>query len=201
MYSSRPGLILAFHGTDKSVVQKVVSETQHLEISSNIWDWLGHGAYFWENSPARALEFAETSSKRNSKIKNPAVLGAVLDLGYCLDLLDYKNLSILKAAYEIRKEVVETSGFALPQNKPSKGDHNDLLVRELDCFVVETVHDINRLRNQKPFDSVKGVFWEGPPLYPNAGFREKDHIQICVRNPNCIKGFFIPREKTEFPIS
>ncbi|MBT1687273.1 hypothetical protein [Dawidia soli] len=200
MYSARPGLILAFHGTDKSVVQKVVSETQHLEISSNIWDWLGHGAYFWENSPTRALEFAETSSKRkDSKIKSPAVLSAVLDLGYCLDLLDYKNLSILKAAYEIRKDIVETSGFPLPQNKPSKGDHNDLLVRELDCVVIETVHDINRSRNQRPFDSVKGVFWEGPPLYPNAGFREKDHIQICIRNPNCIKGFFVPREKAEFP--
>jgi hypothetical protein len=44
------------------------------------------------------------------------------------------------------------------------------------------------------FDSVRGVFWEGRELYPNAGFREKDHIQICIRNPNCIKGFFYPRE-------
>jgi hypothetical protein len=44
------------------------------------------------------------------------------------------------------------------------------------------------------FDSVRGVFWEGNEPYPNAGFREKNHIQISVRNPNCIKGFFIPRE-------
>lgn len=27
-------------------------------------------------------------------------------------------------------------------------------------------------------------------LYPSAGFREKDHIQIAVINPNCIKAFF-----------
>ena len=45
-----------------------------------------------------------------------------------------------------------------------------------------------------PFDSVRGVFWEGKELYKNAGFREKDHIQICIRNPNCIKGYFLPRE-------
>ena len=36
-------------------------------------------------------------------------------------------------------------------------------------------------------------FWEGQELYPNAGFREKNHIQICVCNPNCIKGYFLPR--------
>jgi len=40
---------------------------------------------------------------------------------------------------------------------------------------------------------VKGVFWEGHSLYPNAGFAEKNHIQICVCNPNCIKGYFLPR--------
>jgi len=43
------------------------------------------------------------------------------------------------------------------------------------------------------YDSVKGVFTEGEELYNNAGFKEKDHIQICIRNPNCIKGYFLPR--------
>jgi len=33
--------------------------------------------------------------------------------------------------------------------------------------------------------------WENP----GAGFKEKNHIQICVRNRNCIKGYFLPREK------
>ncbi len=31
-------------------------------------------------------------------------------------------------------------------------------------------------------------------LYPEAGLTEKNHIQICIRNPNCIKSFFLPRE-------
>lgn len=26
-----------------------------------------------------------------------------------------------------------------------------------------------------------------------AGIKEKSHIQICVRNTNCIKGYFLPR--------
>ena len=35
--------------------------------------------------------------------------------------------------------------------------------------------------------------WLGNGIYfCNAGFKEKNHIQICVRNPNCIKGFLNP---------
>jgi len=45
----------------------------------------------------------------------------------------------------------------------------------------------------EPFDSVRSLFVEGEELYPGAGFHEKNHIQICIRNPNCIKSFFVPR--------
>ena len=60
--------------------------------------------------------------------------------------------------------------------------------------VIETVHTLKKQAGQSSFDSVRGVFFEGEEIYPNASFRVKDHIQICVRNPNCIKGFFLPRE-------
>ena len=43
------------------------------------------------------------------------------------------------------------------------------------------------------YDSVRGVFFEGNELYPTSGFREKDHIQISIINPNCIKAFFKER--------
>ena len=65
--------------------------------------------------------------------------------------------------------------------------------QKLDCAVVQTALTYNQDTNAHPYDSVKGVFWEGQELYPNAGFREKNYIQICVCNPNCIKGYFLPR--------
>lgn len=67
-------------------------------------------------------------------------------------------------------------------------------MRRLDCTVIEIAHPINEDAKKRSFDSVKGVFWEGDKLYPEAGFTEKNHIQICIRNPNCIKGFFLPCE-------
>lgn len=77
------------------------------------------------------------------------------------------------------------------------GKLSELMLRELDCAVIEVLHKARENGGFPQFDSVKGVFWEGKELYPNAGFREKDHIQICVRNPNCIKGLFLPRDFNE----
>ena len=84
----------------------------------------------------------------------------------------------------------------LPINK-NIGSNGDLLLRHLDCAVIEYEHAINEMAKVKSFDSVRGVFVEGNDLYPGGGIKEKNHIQICVRNPNCIKGYFLPRMKDE----
>lgn len=166
--------------------------------STNEYDWLGHGVYFWDNSPSRALEFATFLEKNPNKarrpIKKPAVIGAVLELGHCLDLLDYENLQFVKDAYNALASSYNASGISLPQNK-TVGTTKDLLLRELDCAVIRTLHAAGKKLGRPSFDSVRGVFWEGDELYENAGFREKDHIQICICNPNCIKGYFLPKSE------
>jgi hypothetical protein len=197
MYSTRSGLIFGFHGCDESVVNEVVNRKIDLRESQNNYDWLGHGIYFWENSPERALEYAtflkENPERAKNPIIHPSVIGAVIDLGVCFDLIDYNMLKLLKNGYDLFNTVLQNTGRKLPINKTA-GHSSDLLMRELDCAVIESIHDFRKEKSFTPFDSVRGVFWEGGELYPNAGFREKDHIQICVRNPNCIKGYFIPRE-------
>ncbi len=197
MYSRKHGLILGFHGCDLSVRDKVVSKKGfNLTKSENEYDWLGHGIYFWENDFDRALFFATESSKRNSKIKEPAVLGAVIDLGFCLDLLESSNFELLKNGYDILKSAYDNSLLSdnpieLPKNIDIDKS-GDVLLRNLDCAVIEVVHALN-LKLGNEYDSVRGAFWEGEELYPNAGFKNKNHIQIAIRNPNCIKGYFIPR--------
>jgi hypothetical protein len=179
-------------------VNDVVLDTTTLKASTNKYDWLGHGIYFWDNSFARALEYAtflrDNPGRSKIKIKTPAVLGAVINLGHCLDLLDFENLELVKLGYEILVATNEASDSPIPVNKVV-GGNEELLVRELDCAVFETLHEVRREKKLPAFDSVRGVFWEGKRLYPNAGFREKDHIQICIRNPNCIKGYFLPRKE------
>ena len=69
MYTTRNNLVLAFHGCDKSIVDEILLSKKSLSQSNNDYDWLGNGIYFWENSPSRALEFAETLSKQPNKKK------------------------------------------------------------------------------------------------------------------------------------
>lgn len=97
----------------------------------------------------------------------------------------------MKSAYDSLVKITGT--WNLPENKKA-GTSKDILLRELDCAVIQTLHENMRINGEKPFDSIRGVFWEGEEVYPNASFREKDHIQICIINPNCIKGLFLPRE-------
>ena len=142
MYSTRSGLILGFHGCDQSIVTDVITGKTSLLNSVNEYDWIGHGVYFWDNSPGRAIEFAKMLSKlKNSGkkvIRKPAVIGAVIDLGFCLDLLDYQNLALIKGAHEILAASYGGDITRMPENK-NVGSNKDLLVRELDCAVVETL--------------------------------------------------------------
>lgn len=199
MYRRKQGLTLAFHGCDASVIAPVINGEVHLNPSRNSYDWLGHGIYFWEFDQERAFSYAadlSVSLRSNApKVSQPGVIGAVIDLGNCLDLMDYQTLQLVRLAYEHLLKGVLGDDQLLPKNKRDSRS-GDLLMRDLDCAVIESLHEIwvHDLR-QPPFDSVRGVFWEGNELYPNAGFREKDHIQICIRNPNCIKGLFLPRKE------
>ncbi|MET7000434.1 hypothetical protein [Chitinophaga defluvii] len=200
VYSSDPGLILGFHGCEKSVRDAVVNEQTMLLSSNKIHEWLGHGTYFWQNNYERALDFV-THPPDGRKISTPAVLGAVISLDNCLDLMDAQYIEHVRAYYNSLKKIVAKQGMTLPRNKHKKGTSNlwDKVLRELDCYVIENLHKVMKTANIRPFDSVRGVFIEGDAIYPDAGFYDKTHIQVCIRNPNCIKGFFIPRKEVDWP--
>lgn len=194
LYSNKSNLVIGFHGCDQSVVDKVVTGKEPLYYSKNNYDWLGHGIYFWENNVDRALEWAIQLSKyKKTSVIHPAVIGAVIDLGYCFDLMDNHFLNELKEGYKTLVKLCDLYHIALPENSKVKGS-DDLLLRKLDCAVIQTIHNIHKETKSKLYDSVRGVFWEGRSVYPNAGFREKNHIQLCICNPNCIKGYFLPRK-------
>lgn len=65
---------------------------------------LGHGIYFWEGNPARAMEWAE-ARETEGKIEIPFVVGAIIDLRHCLDLFDSGGLREASVAHA---ELVKT---------------------------------------------------------------------------------------------
>lgn len=193
LYKRQPGFVLGFHGCDASVGEAVLSGEEWLKPSENRYDWLGSGIYFWEGNPGRAWQFAEDAAGPQRQItkgtvKNPFVVGAVIDLGYCCSLLDSAALAEVKEMHRTLMDVSRLTGIPLPANKLGP----DKLVRELDCAVIEYMHYLRRRRGAALYDTVRSPFWEGGELYPGAGFAQKAHIQIAVRNPSCIRGYFRP---------
>jgi hypothetical protein len=121
-----------------------------------------------------------------AKIEQPYAVGAVIDLGYCLDLISTTGIEFVKDAYADFKDYMDESGAQMPVNIGT----NDLLQRYLDCAVINHIHSINKRDKRKPFETVRGVFLEGKRIYDTSGFYEKTHIQICVRDRANIKGVF-----------
>lgn len=195
LYSKPPNLVFAFHGCDASVANEVIVNGASLQPSTNNYDWLGSGVYFWEQNYGRAFSWAQEQVKWG-KAKKPAVIGAVIDLGHCLNLTDSTYIDLLKNEYELLVSDCDLTGTPLPVNA---GKSSDKLLRRLDCAVIEHLHaridsgDATVEALPDSFDTVRGLFSEGKPIYEGAGFKEKTHVQICVRNPNCIKALFSPR--------
>ena len=94
--------VLGFHGCDKTVAEAVIAGNAQLSASANEFDWLGHGIYFWESDPQRAMEYATWRAERGD-ISEAAVVGAVIDLRECLDLTNRNDLELVQFAYELCK--------------------------------------------------------------------------------------------------
>jgi hypothetical protein len=153
-------------------------------LSSNDYDWLGPGVYFWESNPHRALEFAREKQKRGDGIEHPFVVGAVIDLGLCLDLTTKDSIESLRDAHSSLLSAIHSMGGPVPVNGPESWR------RRLDCAVIQYLHQILRGSGAEPVDSVRGIFTEGIPIYPGSSFLEKTHVQISVVNLDCIKAVF-----------
>lgn len=210
MYQNRPNLTIGFHGCDRSVRDELVLNPDKVKKSQEKFDWLGHGFYVWENNYERALKWAEDKARRG-KISNPSVVGVLYQLEYCLDFTDSEFIDLLPVYYGLMKDDLSAVDKTLPTNKDLSSDrYKDLVLRELDCAVIEYLHqkideayrnDIKEkgFSELRYFDTARGMFTEGGPVFDGAGVQSKNHIQVCVRNLNCIKGFFVPRKAVKFP--
>lgn len=176
--------IIAYHGCDESVVDRVLRTGETLKVSENDYDWLGTGIYFWEFGPDRAMAWAEELHRRfPRRVTKPAVLGALIQLGTCFDLLDTQHTAMLKTAHE---DYLRGAPNPLPSNQG--------LMHRLDCAVLNYALPWLKDLFGAEFQTVRGVFQEGPSVFDGSDIREKSHIQIAVRDPKCILGYFKPRQ-------
>ncbi len=190
-----PSWVIGYHGCDEEVAEFVLSGEGKLKVSENDYDWLGSGIYFWENDPSRARVWAEFVRHQPQSsahlIRRPTVIGAVIKLGYCLDLLEAESIRLVRDAYGDLKKVAAEVNLPMPVNTGPKPDQP---IRRLDCAVINYLHENRKAEGDRPFDSVRAPFIEGEALYPGAGFHARTHVQLCVRDEAQIVGYFRVRE-------
>lgn len=181
-------IVVGYHGCDLDIATKILVDGAAFTQSVNDYDWLGKGTYFWEYGADRAYRFADDQIKRK-KVTTPAVLGALIQLGECFDLLDTRFTRDLADFYTQWEEESRTNKLAMPANS---GKTPDKKMRRLDCAVINQYLALAEEAGKK-YDTVRGCFVEGDPVFGTSGIYVESHIQIAVRNPACIVGVFKPR--------
>lgn len=168
--------VVGYHGCLRSTAREVLFNDTPFEESVNDWDWLGHGVYFWEHGHQRAFRWAERKANRDGG--EPAVVGALVQLGRCLDLLDTDYTEQLA---EFARDFERKMG-PLPPNRPGRHEGDCRLINEFCAYMQKF--------GGTTFDSVRGQFQEGTRIYVGSRIWSQSHIQIAVRNPEAIVGVF-----------
>jgi hypothetical protein len=176
-----PVALKGYHGTEKSIVESVIAGEILLRPSEGEGEWLGWGIYFWLDSE-RAWQWA----KDRKKFKSPAVLGAVIDLGDCLNLTLKADQELLTKAYHVTAAAYDLKNIPMPENEGR--------LHRLDCAVIETIQCTREQAGLPRYDTILGAFSRGTQLYPGATFKASDHLQVCVVNLKCLKSFFREKE-------
>jgi hypothetical protein len=170
-------IVFGFHGTHPALAERLLCgelAVADWSPSSNEYDWLGKGIYFWEDAPERAREWAAKSG----------VVGAIIQLGTCLDLTDVTHTDLIGESYVRFVASQRKRRKAIPQNRDKR--------RNLDCAVINyAVDELERQTGQR-IQTVRGAFLEGEPVFPGSGILRETHIQIAVRDRSCIVGIFRP---------
>lgn len=170
-------VVFGYHGTNRRTAKRLLNGSPFSQ-SENDHDWLGRGVYFWEHGPARALEWAiETHGRRSA-----AVVGALIQTGRCFDLLDTRYAVDLRNGAREFHQGLRAAGIDAPRNAG--------LAHRLDCALLNWWLDHVADRDGTGFQTVRSAFFEGSPLYAGTEIHSKTHIQIAVRDPDCILGVF-----------
>lgn len=168
-----PQIVQGFHGTSKDVAEFIVNNgAHHFRMSQNEYDWLGDGAYFWENNLKRAMDWAKQHFHDAA-----AVLEATISLEDCMDITDDFWKEQLAETYTLFKKAYRRLKRPLPKQTALK--HNR------DRAVIE--HLIGKLRPRGTIiRCVRSSFNEGRRLYPLSAIYRQAHIQVAVRDTSLI---------------
>ncbi|MEX1224186.1 MAG: hypothetical protein WEA31_06515 [Pirellulales bacterium] len=208
--------VVGYHACRRDFAEELAAGRLALEDwphSTNAYDWLGSGIYFWEGSFRRAEEWG-----RDRVRGEIAIIEAKIQLGRCLDLMETEYLAMIRRIYERLVETYNNLGIPIPSNmeiRPTQGTvarivsildrinsrlysalvgvrferRGERKLRNLDCLVLNQFLQFTdrAMPHEKfAFQTVRCSFEEGDPIFPGSMIRQQNHIQISVRDSSCL---------------
>lgn len=183
--------VRGYHGTTLPRAQQIVTQG-HFRISRNDYDWLGRGAYFFQDAPLRAWKWAchWVAPRTNEQA---AVVSVDIDLQGCFDLLDIANWRFIQLAHSMlngtrrQRPPAVRSPTGQRHHIISPGSVKGVTGNNVeDCETIRLALRIYRKSTGKIVRSVRGSFIEGQQLYTNSYFFDHSHVQIAVLHPTAI---------------
>ena len=156
-----------YHGTSKENAMKIL-QTKKFIPSGSYRDWLGHGVYFFENDDHQAYMIAKfRKGLDDNKI---SVIGAEIksNIENILDLTIDKDRKFLEEYTETLSDVI------------------DRMVKDIGDWEHKEGYVLDFLNARRPFNFVKACYKIPHKRKQKFLDYENSHIQICVKNTNCI---------------
>ena len=201
MNVSQHSQVIGYHVCTKGIATgKIENGSFHPSRAS--YNWLGDGLYFFE-SKSRADSYAKRANEEASKEPETyVVVGAIISLERCFDLTSGNEyeIELLRNAYVELKPEIEQRKKENPKYELKNIVENGKHLQYLDCAVINYMIALLKQNQgaEKGFSyySMRCAFDMGKPIYETAGFKEENSIQVCVKEPKCILGYFkiIPQE-------
>jgi hypothetical protein len=159
-----------YHGTSRSRAETIL--TEGFRPSTNGYDWLGTGVYFWQDAPNHARYWA-----RQNYPQEPVVIKSRLRLdSTCIDLLDMPHIdnpNFWADSYNEFLGMYRRAGRSLPTQNPDIPGK-----RYLDCSFLDYL--INSVFGFDPRGAIRSAFIEGERIFPNSAIFDRSHVQISI---------------------
>jgi hypothetical protein len=176
--TTEPVRIYGYHGTSREAANRIIQ--QGFRESTNDYDWLGTGVYFFQDAPMRAPAWATELYP-----DDPAVIRSLIRLENCIDLLDLNWFPLIRNVYNAFVDNLRTSNLPLPRQNPSRSK-----AHRLDCAYFNYITEVLSSQDQK-VDAIRAVFLEGDRIFPDSAIFDLAHIQIAIRNNDLIEANYI----------
>jgi hypothetical protein len=157
--------VTGFHGTSVAAADAILGGDPWIQ-SSEDYDWLGDGVYFWQDAPERAWTWA-----RGRHGHDAAVLRAEIELEDCFDLLNPNWFRALDGLHDRVLDQLAAAKLAPPVQRGLRHGMDRLVINYAVGVLAESGVAIR---------SVRAAFAEGVPAFPGSALMSLSHVQIAV---------------------